>query len=261
MPQAELLKVIYQTFKSLPRGSVQEISLTEADERANAAKAAEPNNFDGANLKLELWRSGVERHKYLLAGRHTLLTVGRPSARLLEAMARVLSAMNEAAYTVYFFMSEAKRLFPAAGQTVGPVNVNGGYCMACDPRTIVIYRREDALRVLIHELQHAACLDDHSAPEPAVEAATEAWAEIFYAMFGAVVHGLQPEEAWAAQTAWSAAQNRRLREEFGVYSPADYAWRYTVGKEEVWRSMDLPIATPGPMPKLLQLGAPKLDVI
>ncbi len=31
---------------------------------------------------------------------------------------------------------------------------------ACKPETIVIYRREDASRVFIHEMMHSACLDD-----------------------------------------------------------------------------------------------------
>lgn len=258
----DLLKVIYQTFKSLPSGRWAAEPWTVADDQATVAKATEPNNFDGSNLKLELWNSGAARHKYRLSGRHALLTIGGPVSEVfLESAARILLAMGSNEYTVYYFMTNERRLFPSKGGVVGPVNVNGGYCMACDPRTIVIYRREDALRVLIHELQHAACLDDHSAPEPTIEAKTEAWAEIFYAMFGACVHGLTVEEAWAAQTAWSAAQNQRLRREFGVVGPSDYAWRYTVGKEEVWKSMDLPVAAPGPKSKSLQLGNPKLDVV
>lgn len=259
----DLLKVVYQTFKSLPAGHWTTEPWTAADDHAAAAKAAEDNNFDSRNLKSELWNRNPAKHKYRLADKHTLLVIGAISeqAAFLGAASQILSAMGSAAYTIYYFMSQEKRLFPTKGISVAPVNVNGGYCYACDPRTIVIYRQEDALRVLIHELQHAACLDDHAAPEPTVEAKTEAWAEIFYAMFGAAAHGLTPEKAWTMQTAWSAAQNERLRREFGVVGPADYAWRYTVGKEEVWRSMQLPVAPPGPKSKSLQLGNPQLDVV
>jgi hypothetical protein len=129
------------------------------------------------------------------------------------------------------------------------------------PGTIVIYRKEDALRVLIHELQHAGCLDDHSAAIAYLEAKTEAWAELIYAMVGAIVHGMKPSVAWSKQTAWSAAQNQRLRTEFGVTGPSAYTWRYTVGKEEVWISMGLHVTNPGPRTTSLQLGSPELDVV
>jgi hypothetical protein len=250
------------------------VPFTNADEHAVAVYAEEPSNFDGDDFRRSVWRisNGIRKH-YILAGKNHLFTVGlqEPNKATLQAMANVLSAM-ERAYTIHWFMSDSKRVFPESGRIVGPTNVNGGYCRACMPGTIVIYRKEDALRVLIHELQHAGCLDDHSAAIAHLEARTEAWAELIYAMVGAVVHRLRPEVAWSIQTAWSVAQNRRLRSEFGVTGPTAYAWRYTVGKEDVWQKMGLPIALrtgsdtvhfstpPGQVTDSLQLGAPKLDI-
>ena len=161
------------------------------------------------------------------------------------------------AFTIYFFRNPSVREFPSKGEEVGPRNVNGGYCQACQPDTIVIYREEDALRVLIHELQHAACCDDHSRTLPAVEAETEAWAELLYAMLLAVDLGLKPEAAWRIQCSWSIGQNVRLRQEFNVTLPRDYAWRYTVGKELVWRRWGLPFASPAATGGSLRLGAPE----
>jgi len=241
--------------------TVREVPFTVQDEHAVAVYAEEPSNFDGDDFRRTVWRSstGIRKH-YILAGKNHLFTVGleAPSKAILQAMANVLSAMEQA-YTIHWFMSESKRVFPDSGP-VGPANVNGGYCRACQPGTIVIYRREDALRVLIHELQHASCLDDHQMSVPELEAHTEAWAELIYAMVGAIVHRLRPDIAWSKQTAWSAAQNRRLRSEFGVTSSDAYAWRYTVGKERVWRSMGLPVAAPRGKAISLQLGAPELDI-
>lgn len=267
MMDSPLLHTVFDSLQKYFNGPkiVVEHPFTSADDAAMRYFAEEPSNFDGDQFRGALWRdtSATRRH-YTLARKHTLLTVGHrePSKKILDVMAGVLAAMgNKKYYTIYWFMSDEKRRFPATGQIVGPLNVNGGYCRACAPATIVIYRREDALRVLIHELQHACCLDDHNMPIAQLEAYTEAWAEIIYAMVGAVVHHIRPENAWRIQTAWSAAQNRRLRNEFGVTGPTAYAWRYTVGKEEVWRAMGLPISGTGRATESLQLGAPQLDVV
>lgn len=262
-----LLQTIYSTLQPYfeLKVSIREIPLTGKWLAAAKLAAMEPSNFDGDDFRKYTWLHGRHRHIIfdLSSGPSHLIVIGngRPSNRLLGVMGAVLAAMKKP-YSVYWFMSDARRLFPEDGH-VGPLNVNGGYCRACQPGTIVIYRTEDALRVLIHELQHAGCLDDHSASVPLIEARTEAWAELIYAMVGAIVHRLRPEEAWAIQSRWSVAQNKRLRDEFGVVGPADYAWRYTVGKEEVWISMNLPVASGDQVKKQesLQLGAPQLDVV
>jgi hypothetical protein len=273
----DLLHTIYYTLKPYfqLKVSIREVPLTGKWLAAAVAAAEEPSNFDGDNFRKSMWSTGRYRH-YIMetpsGASHLIVIGGRPSRRLLEVMWAVFAAMKRS-YTVFWFMSDARRLFPrdldANGAHVGPIHVNGGYCRACQPNTIVIYRKEDALRVLIHELQHAGCLDDHSADIAELEAKTEAWAELIYAMVGAIVHRLRPEAAWAIQSGWSAAQNRRLRSEFGVVGPADYAWRYTLGKEAVWAKMGLISGAicaptrehPASWPDSLQLGAPQLDVV
>lgn len=261
-----LLHTVYHTLRPYFRlkVSISEVPLTGKWLAAAAAAAQEPSNFDGDNFRKSMWDTNQRKH-YIMhtpSGLSHLIVIGlgQPSRRLLGVMWAVFAAMKRP-YTVFWFMSEMRRVFPEVGESVGPMNVNGGYCRACQPDTIVIYRKEDALRVLIHELQHAGCLDNHNESIAVLEARTEAWAELIYAMVGAIVHRLRPEVAWAIQSGWSAAQNRRLRNEFGILGPADYAWRYTVGKEEVWASMGLPIAHPLKVTESLQLGAPKLDVV
>jgi len=139
-------------------------------------------------------------------------------------------------------------------EEIGPLHVNGGYNYPCNLEAIVVYRAEDATRVLIHELQHASCLD--STPEQrgilshgkrdnhdhldAVEAETEAWAELLYAGVlsqgkRAVFHRLVNNQAH-----WMAAQNARVRQFIG--ESQQFPWRYTVAKEEVWRRWGIALA-------------------
>jgi hypothetical protein len=76
-------------------------------------------------------------------------------------------------------------------------------------------------------------------------------------MFMAKKHGLSAEEGWKQQLAWSLAQNRRLIEHHNVRAPTAYAWRYTVGKEPVWRKYGLLWTIPfDRAPNSLRLGAP-----
>ena len=81
-------------------------------------------------------------------------------------------------WQVYLYSSDVKRILPENGP-IGPEHLNGGYTYPCNPDCIVVYRNEEATRVLIHELLHASCTDDHNKPVETKEAATEAWAELF----------------------------------------------------------------------------------
>ena len=86
-------------------------------------------------------------------------------------------------WVVYWFGSVAKRLFPSHGHDLGPGHVNGGYTFPCSTAGIFIYRLEEATRVLIHELMHAACLDPVEATLPVREATVETWAELLLIAF------------------------------------------------------------------------------
>jgi hypothetical protein len=103
--------------------------------------------------------------------------------------------------------------------------------------TIVIYRAEDATRVLLHELQHASCLDHKEHGTDLVEAETEAWAELLYA--GILSQGKKPlfYELVRKQADWMQAQNAVVKRH--IHHERQFPWRYTVGKEEVWRRWGL----------------------
>jgi hypothetical protein len=235
---------------------------TMKDQQRMELHVKEESDFDTANFKSKtLTNKSLCRH-YTLSGSH-LLVCGQkePSRKLLEAMATVLMMMGRKTYTICWFMSSAKRSFPPKGQPIGPQHINGGYCYPCRHDTIVIYREEDALRVLIHELQHATCMD-RKAELSELEAETEAWAELIYAAIAALFHKISVATAWQKQLSWSRAQNSRLAAHHKVRGPSDYAWRYTVGKEAIWIGLGLGIQS-GSTPvqaQSLQLGCPELDI-
>ncbi len=226
-------------------------TLTAAD-KAWIEEAGEPSKFDRQNLRSQLLgelREG-RAHAYVREcpyGRIVVITHTKvPTKRDLEVFAvwgrifRIFNAKPNAKPkpAALWFAVPVKRSWPAPETPCGPEHINGGYCMACKPGTIVIYRHEDATRVLIHELLHAFCTDNHEDPIEHIEAKTEAWAElVLAAMREAGLAGPKMRGALHAQLAWSAAQNERLQREHLVRTAADYAWRYTVGKSQVLASM------------------------
>ena len=137
--------------------------------------------------------------------------------------------------TIYLLASPILRVFPLGSRAIGPANINGGYTMhgsASRGEPIMIYRAEDATRVLIHELQHACALDHLELGVDRVEAETEAWAELLYVGFlscgdRALFHALL-----GVQGEWMRAQNQRVKRI--IKNTMAFPWRYTVGKEEVW---------------------------
>lgn len=154
----------------------------------------------------------------------------------------VLALFNKKrAYTVYFCAHPASRQFPQHSRITQPLHINGGYTYPCSHEAIVIYRAEDATRVLIHELFHAACSDDPNQGLEQREAETEAWAELFWCGFMACGGGLKSLKSLVKrQATWMVSQNGRLaRDNHVAPGPQGFPWRYTAGKEAVWRRWGL----------------------
>lgn len=153
-----------------------------------------------------------------------------------ELWGRILRLYTErtSPFCVYLFAKDRPRRFPRSpASPIQPTHINGGYTYPCKKDAILIYRAEDATRVLIHELQHASCLDHPQLGVDRVEAETEAWAELWYV---ALYSGGDPaafQNALRRQSAWMLTQNKKVRRWIG--NTRVFPWRYTVGKEEVWR--------------------------
>ena len=179
---------------------------------------------------------------------------------------------SRGAWRVIWFAATTPRRFPFVGQDLGPEHVNGGYTRPCSTEGIFIYRAEEATRVLIHEMMHAACLDEQPdtpgvhishakgvrAEQPHVEgvhishakgvraeppagwsvplreAQVEVWAELILI---ALLSRGQLKVAlhfWNLQSQWVADTNRKARTDHGTHDMSDYAWRYLCGREVMY---------------------------
>jgi hypothetical protein len=149
---------------------------------------------------------------------------------------------TEEKWTVFWFPASIKRVLPPKGAVVGSQSINGGYCFPCKPDSIVVYRFEEATRVLIHELLHASCTDPPYASLPIKEATTETWAELFLVALRSKGNEEAAKALWKLQSQWIANQNFTLQKQHHVKTLEDYAWRYTVGRAFILQ--DLRISLP-----------------
>ena len=150
---------------------------------------------------------------------------------------------NGQRWRLFWFPAPNKRILPTLGQEVGPTNLNGGYTFPCKHDSIVVYRLEEATRVLLHEILHAACLDP-PADLPLKEATTETWAELFLVALCSGGSLKKAAELWAIQSQWISSQNHKLKTQYGIHGHEQYAWRYTVGRELILRSLKVELPEP-----------------
>jgi hypothetical protein len=147
-------------------------------------------------------------------------------------------------WTIYWLGASAKREFSDNGLPLDARHVNGGYTMPCSSNGIFIYRIEEATRVLIHELLHAACLDPKEASLPVREATIESWAELLLVARKAKGELPEAERLWNLQAQWIADTNHKARIQHMVYSEADYAWRYLNGRAQIFQGLGIELPTP-----------------
>jgi hypothetical protein len=158
-------------------------------------------------------------------------------ARIFAWFGQAPQALTAATpWRVTWFAAAAPRRFPYPGQDLGPEHVNGGYTRPCSTEGIFIYRAEEATRVLVHELMHAACLDEVGSgwSVPLREAQVEVWAELILIAILARGRKAEAERLWALQSQWVANTNRKARMDHGTHDITDYAWRYLCGREVMY---------------------------
>jgi hypothetical protein len=136
------------------------------------------------------------------------------------------------------FAMDRPRVFPEEGQLIGPVHINGGAARSCVPNSILIIRKEEATRVLVHELLHAGCTDNLLRETDDIEGWTEAWAEWFLC---ALVASTREEfdVLWRKQVAWALAQADKCYKRGHIRSIDDYGARYIVRRIHVWRRLGI----------------------
>ena len=210
------------------------------------------SEFDPLSLRSSMWRE-------LEAGKAKLVCKSCENAKVIyiqrgkeeppwELWGRIFqwlgSAPQGGKWRVFWFPATAKRQYPLVGEPVGPASLNGGYSYPCQNDTIVVYRLEEATRVLIHEILHAACCDPQGAPLQIKEANTETWAELLLVALLSKGSEREGQRLWQIQSQWIANQNAILRDRYNVSGPDDYAWRYTVGREDILASLKIDLPAP-----------------
>jgi len=148
---------------------------------------------------------------------------------------RLYSKNGEQPFKIYFLANTNLRKFPEKSEPIQPQNINGGYTYRCSRDTILVYRAEDATRVLIHELLHACCTDNPKNCVDIMEAETEAWAELIYIALLSKGKKLIFDNLLQRQSEWIIKQNRKIRKYMVDPASREFPWRYTIGKEDVWR--------------------------
>jgi hypothetical protein len=203
------------------------------------------NQFDQLNLKqkllneLKMNRTGIWK-SYSPLGE--IIYIGDKERVNLPVWWRCIRLLSKRPVRIVMFSHPSLRMMPEPGHPVKAQHINGGYANRCDTRSIVIYRKEELTRVLIHELLHASCSDPYHVDTSDLESNTEAWAEIIQCAMVAEGKAAKWKACMERQIAYSLRQAATLRDNHRVVSKADYAWRYTTGKFEVWKGLGIPVS-------------------
>ena len=193
-------------------------------------------------MKPHIWQGYVE-------GRYKLVCKSCPYAKVLVFVEKYgsdptpwavwgelfqLFAGENGPWRVGFFPAKVNRTLPDEGEPVGPENVNGGYTMPCSTNGIIIYRKEEATRVLLHELFHASCCDRPELCLEEKEAETEAWAELVLIAYLANGKQSHAQNLLKKQLDWMANVHATLRHVYRIQGIQDYIWRYTIAREDAF---------------------------
>ena len=245
----------------------------ESHELAAAEKAASTGNeFDKHGLKAATWKGYKDGTVRLLCmrlgdlARVVCFLPGGAKEPNWEFWARVFQwfgpAESRTPWRVTWFAAHAPREFPDPGQDLGPEHVNGGYTQICSTDGIFIYREEEATRVLIHEMLHAACLDEQGErwTIPMREAMIEMWAELILVALKSRGSTTSAKRLWVKQSHWIADTNGKAQQEHNEEDHSDYAWRYLSGRSIMYANygISLPAARPVEQ-RSLRFTHPDLD--
>jgi hypothetical protein len=205
----------------------------------------EKDPFDTAGLKLECVEALRQNKATLLqsvSSQGTILVVSlhkspiQPTWNLWWRSIRLLIPPSKQV-RILLFAHPSKRHVPSRHRSIEKEHVNGGAAYRCDPMSIVLYRKEEVSRVLIHELFHASCSDPYHLDTPHIEADTEAWAELVLCAMAAKGVETLFYQTMKQQIAWALQQAATIQKYHNVHTEQEYAWRYLIGRLDVWRSL------------------------
>ena len=202
----------------------------------------EPSKFDALGLKkqtIEDLQAGKAKLVCRSCSLAKVLAVVYPGQIIpWDLFGKIFAAFGNPSEGKWRFLWFANPTLRTDDFGLGPEAVNGGYTYPCRPDTIVVYRKEEVGRVLVHELLHAACTDNMNDPIELREAKTETWAEIFMCAILADGNIKEAMRLWEIQAQWIVDQEENMRKS-GVNTPEEYAWRYTVARKYVLETMNI----------------------
>jgi hypothetical protein len=270
-----MLRVIADTIRKGPQGHIDDWVPRSPDPKHLAVlekECSNPSDFDEILSKQTLYKNYKEGRlePYVCEHRITkdvIIALFPESNQALDVPWALWSQIvqlfrHNTPHTIFLLAHQAKRHFPPYGKPVRPLHINGGYTYPCTTDCVFIFRAEDATRVLIHELFHSNCCDNTALHLEEREAETEAWAELFWC--GLISQGNPSQRAQLSgrrassqtrsakrdlktfkslviqQGSLIRTQNRLLREGHHFEAgPMGFPWRYTIGKEDLWRKWGL----------------------
>jgi len=249
MVRIPVLEVLTEEVKKLYQEPVHpwtDGTVTNKDREILQKEANQESPFDKLNLKRNLYNSLNEGNAHIIVketslARIVILTNTPDEIYPYETWSRVFQWFGkpkDKIWQVYLYSSDVKRILPENGP-IGPEHLNGGYTYPCNPDCIVIYRYEEATRVLIHELLHAACTDAHDKSVETKEAATEAWAELFLVSLLSKGVTKTTYQLWNIQDHYIQDLNYTVRTFHNVNRLEDYGARYTTLREEVFKQFGI----------------------
>ena len=218
-----VLDILTENVRNLNKQVWHDDELTEEDKTILKRESESSDTFDKLHLRKNLYNDFINNKAFTLVKKTT-------NARVV-----ILTNNKEqiSHWQIYLYASGTERLLPSEGP-IGPEHLNGGYTYPCKPDCIVIYRYEEATRVLIHELLHASCTDNHDNSVEVKEAATEVWAELFLVALLSNGNKKKAYDLWRIQDHHIQDLNYTVRTFHHVNSASDYGARYTIMREKVF---------------------------
>ena len=238
--------------RGLPKDAVKwkDGHVTKEDIATLNANAAD-TTFDRLRLKGIV----MEEHQ---KGNYTIVCKESPLARIVAVLPKgrtipiedwtpifqMFGNVHGRPWNIYWYGSTKPREFPTGQTHLEAEHLNGGYTTLCSTAGIFVYRLEEATRVLIHELLHAACMDPKGASIQKSEATIETWAELILVAHRSKGSAKRAQELLAKQLQWVANTNHRAATEYNTRSDNDYGWRYLNGREEIYASLGFKLPAP-----------------
>lgn len=228
---------------SSPKHNITDV--TESDKNYIQSLVDMDNEFDTLQLKKKIM-ADVEEGNAIITKSSSMLGMiiivhNEDYEPTFHIWWRIVRLLSKTPVRIVIFAHPLLRKMPNKDGPIEAKHINGGYAMRCDATSIIIYRQEEISRVMIHELLHASCSDPYHKSVEYIESDTEAWAEIILCAMAAKGNKNSYNRYMNEQILYSLQQAAVLRDKHKVHSDMDYAWRYTIGKFDVWKRLGLHI--------------------